>query len=234
MLARCCIVCSINIISSRISDFFQEINYKINIELANAENEKYHSVSSVSIGTINDQEPLHDNHVLPSLSVNVSGQTRHVPPSHTVSCNNAIHLNELMLQESVFVKRTEVTTRGFDNLGSEATSGSSNDSSSDDDDDDNDDSNNQDNNKIHSSLLPHHHRSNPQYSIENKYPKYDSLSTTVNSSVTPEETAGKLREAITTQPSISVGIVPPRPPALCIKKGDNLIDDNLKERDQFY
>ena len=222
------IVCCINSIG--FFYFFQEINAKIN-KLANAENEKYHSLSSVNINTINDLEPLHDNHVLPSLSVNVSGQTRYIPPFHTISCNTAIHLDESTLQESVFVKKTEVTTRGFDNLGSEATSGSSNDSSGDDDDDDDDDSNNQDNNKIHSSLLSHHYGSNPQYSMDNKYPKYNSLSTTVNSSITPEATADKLREAIATQSSISVGIVPPRPSASCVNKEDSLINDIMKERE---
>ena len=78
--------------------------------------------------------------VLPSLSVNVSGQTRCVPPSHTTSTIpriSGIILNE----KGLLVKKTEDNTRGFGN----ETSDSSNDGSSDDD--------NQDESKIHNNLL---------------------------------------------------------------------------------
>ena len=116
------------------------------------------------------------------------------------------------------MKKTEDITRGFGN----ETSDSSNDGSSDDD--------NQDESKIHNSSLPYRHGSNVQHSVDNNYPRYNSLSTVVYSSITPETTAGKMREAITTKPFMSISIVPPKPPALCITKGDHLINNSLKER----
>ena len=76
---------------------FQEINSDINddncVRLVDTESNSLHSNARY----FNDAVTDIITSVLPSLSVNVSGQTRYVPPSHTTStipCISGIILNE--------------------------------------------------------------------------------------------------------------------------------------------
>ena len=161
----------------------------------------------------------------PPLSVNVS---RHTPylPTHTIStipcCG--ISIDETM-QENVFSKRTQTTVRGF---------GDGSDSSSDDDND------GEDKPGVHTNMVSHYHSSNPQ---QHSLPGYKSQSTAVNTSLMLQTSANtshisskhpvdKMREAVTMNPSMGMGTMFPKSPAVYSSKGDYLLSDNqsLTER----
>ena len=155
--------------------------------------------------------------VSPSLSAIVIGEERYVSPYTiaTISCTG-ISADTAILQGHVLVNRKVVVTRAFDSVSDES---SNNDGSSDEDGTDEDES------EIHNSLVSHHHGSNSQHSLQN-HPQYKSMATSVNTSLIPEITAGKIREVAVTKPFI----IPPQSPAIYINKGDYLIGNSSKER----
>ena len=195
-----------------------ETNIEMRVELANDENNSHQSIATcfnVSISNIFTVQVSFDTtFVSPLLSVSVLGQT-------TISCGNGTTPNETLLQavqESDFVSSKEDVTRGFDNLGDKISDNSS------------DGSSNEDNNDEGESEVSRHHEPHLPQSLENN-PTYKSLSTAVNTSLIPQTTAGKMREALTAKPFINMSIMPPRPPAMyTTNKRDYSISDSLKDR----
>ena len=134
-----------------------------------------------------------------------------------------------MMQENVLVKKKEDVIRGFDDIDTKT-----NDSSSDSSSDSSIDNDGEDEIKV-----SHDHNSNLQHSLPNIL-RYKSLSTTINTSLAPQASAGighisseqhsegKVREAVT-KPII--GITHPKPSSVYTSKGNYLISDgSLKER----
>ena len=78
-----------------------------------------------------------------------------------------------------------------------------------------------------------------QHSVPNS-PRYKSLSAAVNTSITPQTSAGtcligskhdgKMREVATTKPFMGMGVTLPNSPAMYTSKGEYLINDSLTER----
>ena len=205
-----------------------ETNIEICVELANDENNSHQSFATcfnASISNIFTVQVSFDNtFVSPLLSVSVLRQTRsvlHFQTSSTSSCGSGLTSNETLLQavqESDFVRSKEDVTRGIDNFGDKTSDNSSDDSSNEDDNDEGE-------TEVSCHREPHSHQS-----LENN-PNYKSLSTAVNTSLTPQTTAGKMWEALTAKPFMSMNIMPPRPPAMyATNKGDHSISDSLKER----
>ena len=162
-----------------------------------------------------------------SLSLNIIGHSRY-SPSHTIptiSCSG-ISVDETIFQESVLCQRSKKTARGY---------GDGSSSSSDDG------NNNEDKREIHTSFASHYHSSNPQHSVPNS-PRYKSLSAAVNTSLTPQTSAGtshvglkhegKMREAAAKPNSTVMGFMLLKSPAMYTSKGDYLIGDSysLAER----
>ena len=188
------------------------------VELANNKNNSHQSFATCFNAGISNiftvQVSFDTIFVSPLLSVSVLGQIRSVPPfqtSSTSSCGSGITANEAILQavqESDFVRSKEDVTRGFDNLGDKTSDNSSEGSS------------NEDSNDEGESEISRHHEPHPHQSLENT-PTYKSLSTAVNTSLTPQTTAGKMREALTAKPFMSMSIMPFRPPAMYTNKRDS-------------
>ena len=173
------------------------------------------SIPSVRIIALH--ESFQQSIVSPSLSTIVLGENRYVSPyTIAISCIG-ISADNTILQGGVLVKRKAVIMRGVDGFSDKA---SDNDGSSDEDSTDEDESG------ILSSLVSHQHGSNPQRSLQN-HPRCKSLATTVNTSLIPEITSGKIREVVA---ATNPFIIPPRSPAVYINKGDYLITDSLKDR----
>ena len=163
-----------------------------------------------------------------SISVSVIGQ-RIYSPLHavpTIPCSN-LSFNETVLQRGVLFKKENNRTRGF---------GDGSDSSSSDED-----NNGEDKRGIHTSLVSHYHSPNPQqHSLPTDNPRYKSQSAAVNTSLTPQTSAGtshistkhdgRLREVATAKPFMGVGVTFPNSPAMYTSKGEYLINDSLTER----
>ena len=194
-----------------------ETNIEICVELANDENNSISNIFTVQVSFDN-------TFVSPLLLVSMLRQTRsvlHFQTSSTSSCGSDLTSNETLLQavqESDFVRSKEDVTRGIDNFGDKTSDNSS------------DDSSNEDNNDEGETEVSCHREPRPHQPLENN-PNYNSLSTAVNTSLTPQTTAGKMREALTAKPFMSMSIMPPRSPAMyATNKGDRSISDSLKER----
>ena len=184
----------------------------------------YGSVTETMISTAQELL-LMDNSE--SLSLNIVGHSRY-SPSHTIptiSCSG-ISVHKTMFQESVFCQRSENTARGY---------GDGSSSSSDDD------NSAEDKQGTYMSFASHYHSSDPQHSSANS-PRYKSLSAAVNTSLTPQTSAGtshvglkhegKIREAAAKPNLMVMGFMLPKSPAVYTSKGDCLIGDSysLAER----
>ena len=141
----------------------------------------------------------------------------------TIPCSDISVNNTILREEAVLF---QITARGY---------GDGSSSSSDDD------NNNEEKRGIHTSFASHHHSSNPQHSLPNS-PRHKSLSAAVNTSLTPQTSAGtshvglkhegKMREAAAKPNSTVMGFMLPKSPAMYSSKGDYLIGDSysLAER----
>ena len=144
----------------------------------------------------------------------------------TIPCSD-ISVNNTILQEETVLCRIEQITASVYGDGSSSSS--------------DDDNNNEDKREIHASFASHYHSSNPQHSVPNS-PRYKSLSAAVNTSLTPQTSAGtshvglkhegKMREAAAKPNSMVMGFMLPKSPAMYTSKGDYLIGDSysLAER----
>ena len=154
-------------------------------------------------------------HVLTQFS---HGRSHFKNSINSTSNISNISEDEPMVQDKVLMKKMENAVQGFDDFGSKTS-----DSSSDDSDDGGEDE----------IRVSHDHDSNPQHSLPNTQ-RYKSLSTTVNTSLTPQASAGighirhsegKVRE-IASRPIMGIT----HPPTVYASKGNYWINDSLKER----
>ena len=200
-----------------VNDLHEPVNNPCNGSLFRYVHNNSNVINSFGISyNTTDQECFHTFLESPSLSVNVLGHKR-CSPSHTVSTISCGRVN-VKLQKSVLL-------RGFGDWSS---------SSSDDDDN----NNGEDKRGIYPSFVSHHHSSNLQHSSQSSPRMYKLQSTAVNTSLTPQTSAGagqkhegRLRDIAATKTNpMSMGTMFSTSPVMYSSKGDYLIGSSLTER----